>query len=243
MEKLPIKLSQDLEKIKDSRYVNQYSEKIFDDIFITWLIKDVNISDPISKISSKYMVSTFILYFLKNINDTLQEKYDIESFSAKDWSDFEKVEIIVEKISNIQNDQLVLWLTNECMPELEKILDQIHIKNFEDLTELGITQDILTTALDQGKENSVEGYLYDILYQFKDRLKENNLLKKKSIPGVVFRLSSVEGTLDDGVVVEAEWQKYDEDTFDEDKPIIKSSNINKGIVKLKYYRWFYGLID
>jgi hypothetical protein len=84
MEKLPIKLSQDLEKIKDSRYVNQYSEKIFDDIFITWLIKDVNISDPISKISSKYMVSTFILYFLKNINDTLQEKYDIESFSAKD---------------------------------------------------------------------------------------------------------------------------------------------------------------
>jgi len=193
MNDLPSEILDELEKMKNQRFVHKFSKETLDNIFITWLIEDSEFEKTISKISANYMLSKFMLLYLAHVNENLQKKHNIPTITSKEFSKLEKEDFdyVVDKI---KDDYLVQWLKVKCAPELKRILEELEIKNLEEVVELGITEEILITALNQGKKNDKDGYFFEILYQLDDRLKEDNFLKKKFAVNVT--LEVIEATVD-----------------------------------------------
>jgi hypothetical protein len=92
-----------------------------------------------------------MLLYLAHVNENLQKKHNIPTITSKEFSKLEKEDFdyVVDKI---KDDYLVQWLKVKCAPELKRILEELEIKNLEEVVELGITEEILITALNQGKK-------------------------------------------------------------------------------------------
>ena len=116
MDELPLDLRQNLEKMKKKKYLHSHSNETFDDIFIPWLIDDERIEEPLSEISSKYLLSTFVLTYLHYINNALKEKYTISKFNSEDLTDARKLKEIKKEINQITDDHMISWLKDEGYP-------------------------------------------------------------------------------------------------------------------------------
>jgi hypothetical protein len=177
VEDLPQELKSKIEKKK---YVYHHSKETFDKIFIPWLIEDEKIENSLSEISSKYLLSSFSLFYISHINKLLKEKYRLSNIKSEDLVDMEKLENFKEEIIEIDNDKMIIWLKNEGLPELTETLNLIKIENRNDLSKIGKIEDLMIKALKQGEKNSKdEFYIYEILYQLIERLNEKGFLKSK----------------------------------------------------------------
>ncbi len=179
MNELPANILREIKRIEQEKYVNGYSKETFDKIFIPWLLNDEEVEKSLSKISSYYVITKFMLNYLENITSDLQKQFNIPLLTSKDLANKEDIDKIEIKLVDIQNEPAMIWFKEECSPILDEILDGKKVTNLENLTELSLIEDILIEALEQGKENSISGYYFEILYQFKERLEEANLLEKR----------------------------------------------------------------
>jgi hypothetical protein len=215
--RLPKEILQELKKIKNERYVTSYSQKTFNDIFIPWLTQDDKLEREVSEISATFVVSTFILDYLKKVNADLKIKYNIPTLNANELSDEEKFRLVSSQIIEIENEPSFLWLKNECIPLLNKILKEISVSNLDELVELGLIEDILTASLSEGKKNSVKDYYLETIYQLKDRLAEADLLMDKRDViinnNLIINKYFVDGNTEDLIV--------DEDSTVNDKEVSK----------------------
>ncbi len=188
MDELPLDLRQNLEKMKKKKYLHSHSNETFDDIFIPWLIDDERIEEPLSEISSKYLLSTFVLTYLHYINNALKEKYTISKFNSEDLTDARKLKEIKKEINQITDDHMISWLKDEGLPQLNMAVNLININDPKDIAKVGAIEDLMITALRQGAKNSEDDfYIYDILYQLIERLKERGFLKPEGTKQIKVR--------------------------------------------------------
>jgi hypothetical protein len=134
-------------------YAPKNTKKTFE-IIKTFYDNGVNVD----KLSSIIILSKFIFEYLKHVKEFLDDPNNLED-----------------------NHNLVSWLDREGLPKLEGITDNISIKGKEELFDLGIIEDMMIKALKNDENISNNLYLYDIIYQFEDRLIENNFLGTTSV--------------------------------------------------------------
>jgi hypothetical protein len=180
MNDLPSEILDELEKMKNQRFVHKFSKETLDNIFITWVIEDSEFEKTISKISANYMLSKFMLLYLAHVNENLQKKHNIPTITSKEFSKLEKEDFdyVVDKI---KDDYLVQWLKVKCAPELKRILEELEIKNLEEVVELGITEEILITALNQGKKMIKMGIFLKSYISLCPTIKNITILKKFAV--------------------------------------------------------------
>lgn len=166
-----------LENIDKERHLYPQSTKVFDDVS-NFFFLDKESHENISLISSKFLLSSFILEYLKLLNNLVNTKYDISQLTLSDFENNGKIEEVIEKISESQNEPLINWLRDECLTELSSAIDNFIVDDIKKLNKLGHIIKLTTNELQDNKEiQDIE--LYDTLYRFINRLNNFELDRKK----------------------------------------------------------------
>lgn len=167
-----------LENIKKERYLYPKSDKVFDDVSNFFFLNEES-HENMSLISSKYLLSSFSLEYLKLLNRLINSKYDIPQLTLGDFENSEKIDEIVDKTSKHQNEPLINWLKEECLIELSDAIDNFVIDDLNKLNKLGHIIKLTTNELKDKKElPDIE--LYDTFYRFIERLDNFKLGRKKN---------------------------------------------------------------
>ena len=167
-----------IENITKERYLYPKSDKVFDDVSNFFFLNKES-HENMSLISSKFLMSSFSLEYLKLLNKLINSKFDIPQLTLGDFEDSEKIDGIVEKIAKSQNEPLMNWLKEECLAELSDAVDNFVIDDINKLNKLGHIIKLTTNEL-QDKKEYPDIELYDTFYRFIERLNNFELCRKKS---------------------------------------------------------------
>jgi hypothetical protein len=167
IEHLPIDIKKAIKDAMKNRLVFSNSEKVINDIEILYMLNRANSQLTLS-ISSKFLVSSFALEFLKVLGDIIKRRYNIqltlEEFKNKECRD--KLEI---KISELKKETLIEWST-ECLENLKDVVDNININDLNDIITLGHIIDLTKEELLRVANKIEIVEIYDILYRYINRL-------------------------------------------------------------------------
>jgi len=151
----------DLDAIK---YSFPHSKQVLQDIDLLYYLNN-NSNKYTSKISSKYLLSTFIMEYLQKLNQLVKEKYSLENTSSL----FEKDSVVPDKLDEISDEPLVSWLDDECLLELDDLIKDIKVFNKESLIKFGHILYLTKKELDELSVNQ-DLEIYDLFFRLKERL-------------------------------------------------------------------------
>ncbi|MCD4670094.1 MAG: hypothetical protein K8S14_06585 [Actinomycetia bacterium] len=175
---LHIKENKDIMNIiNKEKYLYSNSDSVFDNVSSFYFLNG-NSHKDISSISSKFLLSSFTLEYLHLLNDLIVKKFDIPQLTLNDFESNEKITVVMETISNLDDEPVLDWVKNECLPELCNIINNLDIKDIDKLNKVG---HIIKLTLNEMKfdNNFQDIELYDLLYRFKDRLDDFEIDKNK----------------------------------------------------------------
>jgi len=175
---LHIKENKDIMNIiNKEKYLYSNSDSVFDNVSNFYFLNG-NSHQDISSISSKFLLSSFTLEYLHLLNDFIEKKFDLPQLTLNDFESNEKITVVMEKISNLDDEPVLDWVKNECLPELCNIINNLDIKDIDKLNKVG---HIIKLTLNEMKfDNDFQDIeLYDLLYRFKDRLDDFEIDKNK----------------------------------------------------------------
>ena len=166
-----------LDIINKEKYLYPHSDKVFDNVNNFYFLNE-NSHRDISSISSKFLLSSFTLEFLHLLNDLMEKKFAIPQLTLNDFENLEKTTEIIEKISNLEDEPVLDWVKDECLPELCNIINNLDVKDSNKLNKVG---HIIKLTLNEMKfvNNFQDIELYDSLYRFKERLDNFEIDKNK----------------------------------------------------------------
>ena len=163
--------------INTEKYLYSNSDRVFDAVRNFYFLNE-NSHRDISSISSKFLLSSFALEYLHLLNDFIEQKFDLPQLTLNDFENDEKITGVMEKISNLDDEPVLDWVKNECLPELCNIINNLDIKDINKLNKVG---HIIKLTLNEMKfdNNFQDIELYDSLYRFKERLDDFEIDKNK----------------------------------------------------------------
>ncbi|HJH29552.1 MAG TPA: hypothetical protein C5S51_07660, partial [Methanosarcinaceae archaeon] len=106
-----------IKKANDNRNIFPNSDKTFTDVNNLFIL-DERSHERISLISSKYLLSSFSLEYLKLLNNLIETKYQTPQLTLSDFDDSEKLIGIKKTFSEIRNEPFIIWLIEDCLTEL-----------------------------------------------------------------------------------------------------------------------------
>lgn len=168
---LPLELKDIIKKSENERFFFSNATKTVEDIDILYLL-DKQSHQNVCSISSKFLVSSFTLNYLKIINKFVENKFKFHQLTLSDFVEFDKIQLIKSRIHELDDEPVIIWLRKECLEELKNALDNLDVDNINKLVELGHIINLLEKELLNIEQND-DIEMYDILYGYLRRL--NNL--------------------------------------------------------------------
>ena len=157
-----------IKKANENRNTFPYSDKVLSNVG-NFFVLDERSHESISSISAKFLLSSFSLEYLKLLNKLIETKYRTPQLTLSDFEDSKKLIEIKKSFSEIRDEPFINWLIEDCLNELNDIIDDICVTNSNDLNKLGNIIKLTMNELESEEEiQDIE--LYDSLYRFKDRL-------------------------------------------------------------------------
>lgn len=161
---------------------NRNSFPNFDKIYTNvdnFFVLDEHSHESISLISSKFLLSSFSLEYLKLLNMLIETKYRTPQLTLSDFEDSEKLIEIKESFLEIRDEPFISWLIEDCLNELNDIIEDTSVTNSNNLNKLGNIIKLTMNEL-ESEDNIQDIELYDSLYRFKDRLENFDLNQSKN---------------------------------------------------------------
>ena len=166
-----------IKKANENRNIFPNSDKVFTDVNNLFFL-DERSHERISLISSKFLLSSFSLEYLKLLNNLIETKYQTPQLTLSDFEDNEKLIGIKKTFLEIRDNPFIIWLIEDCLTELNNIIDDVCVTNSNDLNKLGNIIKLTMNEFESEKDiQDIE--LYDLLYRFKDRLENFDLNQNK----------------------------------------------------------------
>lgn len=183
-----------IKKATNNRSIFPNFDKIFTNVD-NFFILDERSHERISLILSKFLLSSFSLEYLKLLNMLIETKYRTPQLTLWDFEDSDKLIEKKEYFLKIRDEPFINWLIEDCLNELNDIIDDTSVTNSNDLNKLGHI--IKLTMNEFESENDIQDIeLYDLLYRFKDRLEIFDLNQSKNYINLKYK--KTEKTTDGG---------------------------------------------
>ena len=166
-----------MESAKRNMLMFPYADKTIKDTDVLLLL-DKNIQKNISLISAKFLISEFILEFLKMLNELIRTKYAIPQLTLDDFVKNDQIVDSKQIILKLKKEDIVIvdWLKKECLEELKNLIDNIGTYCAKDIVDLGNAIFLLKKEL--LRINSTESIeLFDIVYRFISDIEDLGLLE------------------------------------------------------------------
>ena len=152
-------------------YVHSRSEETFDAIAGLWFLGDT-FRSVLARISCNYIVSSFLLNSLALIYQRIRSDYDLPEFDAGVLTNDEAFQRFMEEIERLKaDDTFVQWLKDSLLRKCEKLLDDVEVRDLEDMARLGNLADSTEHIAKQyvSREDG-DTWVYDSIFQFSDEL-------------------------------------------------------------------------
>lgn len=135
---------------------------------------------------SSMIIKNYILDIIHHANKYLSEKYNINNLKFKELKDKSVIKRFQSEISIIKNERdenLIKWISHEVIEQTEFIESTIFIDHLDKFIR---TEKITNNSKRKLKEMEISNKsnyvlnLFDIFYNFKDKLLKNNIIGKNN---------------------------------------------------------------